>query len=1508
MTNKDDNLSDESTIAPPQSLVNSRLSEEELGSIGTDQTIASADALDTEAQETPLAPLDSFERKLMGMFDGEDDEDLDDDFDSFEQKLFGAIEKLEESPTDRLGAVLAESYRLTDVIGEGGMGAVYLARHVRTGGQLAVKLVREQHKANATSALRFELEARHTAALDHPNIVRVFDYGQDDDVLYLVMEHVPGRSLQDVLDEQGAMPWERVAPILEQLLMALGAAHASEQGLIHRDIKPGNILLTDYMGQPDFVKVVDFGISRALSGEVAGTVGLIGSPHTMAPEQLESGKVTPATDMYAVGCTAYNMLNGDTPFSGNMAQLVLAHLTEEAAPLSEVAGVSEDLSAWVAWLMQKDPAARPQSALEALEGLRGVEGGGPAVPLMKPAAATSAHSNATRAVQGLPEIPIGAFVLERFIDRGATAQVWRGRHVHHDDLPVAIKILNGHEGVTGSLQREMQAIARLGHRNIVTLLDTGVTSPEIEALSQRRIPAGSPYLVMEYAPAGSLHEATRRGAWRWAEVAQVLKGLLDGLSHAHARGVLHLDVKPHNALMWSAKPDEGGVKLSDFGLARVELSEDPSERDAPVAGTPRYMAPEQLMGDQRDFGPWTDLYALGVLAWELVCGEPPYPGPSPADFIVQHLRGQLPEPAFTMEVPDGLTGWLKRLLSREPAQRFPFARDARRALEALEGRESSAEAVLEGPWPAPGSREGRPAITGLELYPLRQRPVIGREHHRDRLWEALRQVHADQQTRAVVLEGPLGYGKSRLAQWLGELAHEEALALTLTARHESSGTDTALTRMLTRHFRCAELGPEALVERLKRLWEAHGHADDYAWQALATLIHDGPLDVEGVRVIQLGKDAERFHLMERLLSLIARRRPLIVWLDDAPWSAESLAFVRHCVRNRRTPTLFVLTAGSEDLQKRAASQEALEALVGLDGVEQVRVGPFPTAESEALVRNLLDLSPELVRELVLQMRGNPLFAVRLVEDWIERDVLRANERGELMLSPDVSAELPDDLHQLWGQEVERLLEAHPGALPVLEMAAALGQEFSEEELTRACAGAGLDLSEEILVLLQRRDLLSLTGVGRWAFSHAMFRDSLARISREGGRWGALHLACARMLQADAPPPGSARVERLAYHLMEAGRHEEALEPLQATLQTSLRDGAFQRAERLLRAQEEALERLDADVDDPRTIQCKLGWARLFRLNWKFSDAEQKLREIVPYTMLEPDRQHARAMEALGHIERQRRSLRRARTFNRHALQLFERLEDEAGQADVLLADAIAARMQPDFATARALYMRSLELYRALGNNLGEALCLSGLGNMHRSQKQLGLARGRYQEALVAFQALGSLHEIANCHNGLGEVARYEKRYEDAAHHYGEALRLLREVGSRSDIAILINLALLNLHRAWFSAARDNLDQCLELALDRNQAVFLGYIYAFMLPCLAHEQDDARWDEALADARRCLTSSKIVDLDVAQEIERAGRLWQAHQRPERAREVWELALAQWESLNPERAEELRTHFD
>ncbi len=275
-----------------------------------------------------------------------------------------------------VGRVIGAKYEVVRRLGTGGMGAVYKARHLQTGGDIALKFLHGTAAADEAAVRRFQVEAQNAAALRHANTIRVTDFGVDDGTFYLTMEYLEGRSLAEIVAEDGPLPWPRVVRMARQILKALWEAHEHPRRIIHRDIKPANIFVVDLEGDADHVRVLDFGVSRALAASGAGTQGLIGTPLYMAPEMWRGGAIDGRTDLYALGCVVYQMLAGAPPFvpppsaPDVLYPLLNLHLREAPPELADaVPEVPPALAAWVARLMAKDPSARPASARAALEEL-----------------------------------------------------------------------------------------------------------------------------------------------------------------------------------------------------------------------------------------------------------------------------------------------------------------------------------------------------------------------------------------------------------------------------------------------------------------------------------------------------------------------------------------------------------------------------------------------------------------------------------------------------------------------------------------------------------------------------------------------------------------------------------------------------------------------------------------------------------------------------------------------------------------------------------------------------------------------------------------------------------------------------------------------------------------------------------------------------------------------------------------------------------------------------------
>ena len=305
-------------------------------------------------------------------------------------------------------------------------------------------------------------------------------------------------------------------------------------------------------------------------------------------------------------------------------------------------------------------------------------------------------------MSGEPPIHCGSFELVEPVGEGGMATVWRARH-RRQAFPVALKVIGGpkaHEpAYHDKFRREVQAQARLDHPGIATVFEYGTISTEADEASEGELVAGSPYFALEFADRGALHD--QPPIPDWPALRGMLFEILDALAYAHARGVIHRDLKPGNVLYFPSRR-RGRFRLSDFGLAHAAGTQiKPSTGDIgdPAAGTPHYMPPEQIHGEWREFGPWTDLYALGCLAFECVHGSLPFEGKNLTTVARKQLDQPPPPIAPRFPVPRGLDPWIRRLMAKNPDDRIRRAADAAFLLGQMPATVDSDSAV--GPAPEP---------------------------------------------------------------------------------------------------------------------------------------------------------------------------------------------------------------------------------------------------------------------------------------------------------------------------------------------------------------------------------------------------------------------------------------------------------------------------------------------------------------------------------------------------------------------------------------------------------------------------------------------------------------------------------------------------------------------------------------------------------------------------------------------------------------------------------------
>ena len=290
---------------------------------------------------------------------------------------------------DIAGTLLLERYRLIKKLGEGGMGAVYLAEHVTIKKRCAIKVLNPEYAHKTDLVERFLQEARAASMIAHENVVEITDFGAaPNGSVFFVMEMLIGEDLADTIKREAPMPWSRVAPMALQICSALKAAHA--KGIIHRDMKPENCFRIERSGNPDFIKVLDFGIAKVTSEDPDGTAGrltstgmIFGTPTYMSPEQAQGEKVDHRSDIYALGVILYELLTGKVPFSAdNFMGILTKHMFDDPLAPSEIApeaNISPEVEALVLKALQKDRGFRFQSMQELAEAILDVGTG--AVPV-----------------------------------------------------------------------------------------------------------------------------------------------------------------------------------------------------------------------------------------------------------------------------------------------------------------------------------------------------------------------------------------------------------------------------------------------------------------------------------------------------------------------------------------------------------------------------------------------------------------------------------------------------------------------------------------------------------------------------------------------------------------------------------------------------------------------------------------------------------------------------------------------------------------------------------------------------------------------------------------------------------------------------------------------------------------------------------------------------------------------------------------------------------------------
>lgn len=1124
---------------------------------------------------------------------------------------------------------------------------------------------------------------------------------------------------------------------------------------------------------------------------------------------------------------------------------------------------------------------------------------------------------------------------------------------------VAIKFVMPPEGgnqerFRDAFVREVQSAARLHHPNIVGVYDIGEVD-ELGAVALD-LPPRTAFLVIEFVDAGTLEGQV--GALPFNALRDILLQLLDALAHAHALGIVHRDLKPANVL---CRPIDGRwvPMLTDFGIARaMDTAPEEAAEDEPqkVAGTPYYMAPEHVMGRWRDEGPWTDVYALGALAWHLTTGTVPFAG-NTGEVLRAHLMADLPVFTPTIDVPEEFETWVRRLLDKDLTQRYRRAADAAWALMQLPGVESrpattrKLRAIMADPGPtlqgltgqlsSPEEEEAavkRPrgavpkgglapplpadwrrgdederrmlAGAGLGLFGLRPVPIVGRDDERSTLWDVLRRVHDTRAPQGALITGAPGTGKSRIVEWLSERSEEVGGALVFRATHsEEMGGSNGLVAMMARFTKTERLPFENVIMRVRALYsDLDLKGEEALFDAVALterILGRNPEKAGGPR---FQSRREWFSALLRLFGGLTRERPILLWLDDAHWSEESLEFAHYVLSGEDDDTypVFVVITCPEriDGTQSDGAIDELRSIASLPNVDSIELDPLSDEEMTDLIGRMIGLDPELSKLVIERTAGNPLFAVQIVGDWVSRGALQLTEDG-FAVPADQALQLPDDVHETWAQRTNDFVSRfdHPDvAHRALVVAARLGSTDTRE-WAAALTALDIDLPGSMPTFVAQLVAAGLMTRDERAvgFVHGLLRESLLRGLTDEDLQSIDH-GCAAALEVTARGPyAPRRAERIASHWVGADQPQRAFDVLLASV-TSHREVAEHSAIlRIARAALDLLHRVEAPAHEIGALLLNVatGLRHLGDVDQarEFIDAGWEAvceGESAERFATNPDPQRNPILASL--LTEEAIMVYENESDLARADELLEIAQDLAFAADDAVSTGWASRIRSRILCSMGRVEDGVEAARTCveyyGRLKGErpdyyyaGLC--ELAGAHRTAGNFEEALSVMQEADLWADDVGSREARALAAMEAAELARAMERYDEARAHYRTCAELFDSLGGKNRLLVTLNYCLVDLESGDLESPFDSLLELQTQFPEVGMDGFTPLVDLGLAACWAARGDWEEYEDAISSARAKVDGQDIRDQELAGIAVIAARA--ALDRGSQAgREAWELA--------------------
>ena len=1044
-------------------------------------------------------------------------------------------------------------------------------------------------------------------------------------------------------------------------------------------------------------------------------------------------------------------------------------------------------------------------------------------------------------------IRIGQIIARRYevvsvLGEGGMGIVYRCRDAH-TGRHIALKRVILPDGKLAQeyvawFYKEARALASLDHINVVHAKDFG------------QLRDGSPYLAMELVNGLSLHDYSN-ARLSFPIVWSVVDQILSALAHAHSRGVIHGDLKPSNIIVEEGKNGPPQVHILDFGLAWLKQDPHDTRLDGEAAmefqahagaGTPGYMAPEQIMHEMHHVCGATDIYSLACILFKMLSGAAPFSG-NAKELLKYHAYTVPPPLRPAVNVPEGVKNFVSRCLEKQPWHRFEFAAEARREWATYKP-DATDQRVWRFPRVAglsPSTQPSKTAVTAPQasnpnsflpralgkekaqgLLGIRPSPLVGREEIRGHLLKVCDDVVQGRGAphRLVLLVGPAGVGKSRIAEWLISAIHERGTMVPLLARYRRMRSSSdGMVGAVNQHFNYERTNRETIEKSLLARWTPRGPKPPTrrlrTWVAGAAewLRPNPPGRTEpGPSGVHFALDTleVRRQVIRRTLRTIAGERPLLFLLDDLHNAAQTTldGLVRIHEQELDQPLVLIATVRSEDVQLGTSTAERLRRLRERFDGEVVEVNPMDRDTTFELLRASLPLDEAAVREAQRRSRGFPLFALQQLHAWAHAGEFEFRD-GAFHIPQTVLSVRPKTTSDIWESRMASLPSNYQEAAYGL---ATLGLDIRRVVVEAVLRALGLPVSE-VIRSLQNAEVILPRGSGRFKWPHQLLQEHLFRqLTQRTDRRRFFYAAADALL---AHPLSNTRrvVRQRVINLLwarETAASEKAAEiffnfleqswngakqPLATLADLDLFKGQLQgapnaqamrwRAEALRHVgrtaeathlAESALISLQASASaQTESYKLQIEVARCQRLLGHLkceqgsSDAGRRLVKRALHTFEQSKETHGIAQCALvlGQIEMLLGNYEQAAAFADRGEQCFSELRQPMGHGQCLLLSGAVAHSEGLSTTARRLTSQAHEEFERCGYRLGQAQSTASLAHVeHRIGNFFNSEEGA-KRALELYESLKISRGQSSCGRLLAMLALDTDRLQEAG-TYAEA--------------------------------------------------------------------------------------------------------------------------------------------